>query len=127
MKQVMKLVRHTVRLPVPLDTALRALAGRQGLSPYAMLQRCVKAGVAALANPPDHGLASGELVTELVSVGTRIADIEHILDRALFTACAAYCYARSAALNEPTTEDIISEEIHEAYDRQQRLARGKGA
>ncbi len=37
----MKLVRHTVRLPVSLDKALRALAERRGISVYAMLQRSV--------------------------------------------------------------------------------------
>lgn len=123
----MKLVRHTVRLPISLDKALRALAQRQGMSVYAMLQRSAKAGVAVLANPPDHGVVPGELVTELASVSTRIVEVEHVLDRALFTACAAYCYARSAALNERTSDEAITAEIHEAYDRQHRLARERGA
>ena len=38
-----------------------------------------------------------EIVTELASVSTRMVDVERMLDRALFTACAAYCYARNAA------------------------------
>ena len=122
----MKLIRHTVRLPVSLDKALRALAERQGVSVYAMLQLSAKAGVAALANPPDHHPMSGELVAELASVSTRIVDVEHMLDRALFTACAAYCYARSAALNEEASDETITAEIHDAYDRQQRLARERG-
>lgn len=122
-----KLVRHTVRLPLSLDKALRALAARQGVSAYAMLLRCVKTGVAARANPSDHDLASAELIAELVSVSTRMQDAEHMLDRALFTACAAYCYARSAALNEQASDETIIADIHEAYARQLCLARERRA
>lgn len=121
----MKLVRHTVRLPVSLDKALRALAERRGISVYAMLQRSVNTGVATLADPAARDAISGELVSELASVSNRIVDIEHMLDRALFTACAAYCYARSAGLGERTTDEIAVAEINEAYDRQRRLSQGK--
>lgn len=121
----MKLVRHTIRVPVSLDKALRALAERRGISAYAMLQRSVKTGVATLADPTGRDAISGELVSELASVSNRIADLEHILDRALFTACAAYCYARSAGLGERTTDEIAVAEINEAYDRQRRLSQGK--
>ena len=121
----MKLVRHTVRLPSSLDKALRALAERRGISVYAMLQRSVKTGVATLADPAARDAISGELVSELASVSNRIVDLEHMLDRALFTACAAYCYARSAGLGERTTDEIAVAEINEAYDRQRRLSQGK--
>lgn len=118
----MKLVRHTVRLPVSLDKALRTLAERQGVSAYAMLQRSVRAGVAALAEPTARNAVSGELVAELASVGTRMADVEQMLDRTLFTACAAYCYARSAATGERYTDEAITAEINAAYERQLRLS-----
>ena len=118
----MKLVRHTVRLAVPLDKALRALAERRGVSAYAMLQRSVRAGVAALAEPTARNAVSGELVAELASVGTGMADVEQMLDRTLFTACAAYCYARSAATGERYTDEAITAEINAAYERQLRLS-----
>lgn len=121
----MRPVQYTVRLPVSLDKALRALAERQGVSVYATLQRSVKAGVAALANPIARDTGSHEMVAELASIGTRMVDVERMLDRTLFTACAAYCYARSAALGERTTDDITVAEINEAYDRQRRLSQGK--
>lgn len=121
----MKLVRHTVRVPLSLDKALRALAERRGISVYAMLQRSVKTGVATLADPAARDAISGELVSELASVNLRLVDVEHMLDRALFTACAAYCYARSAGLGERTTDEIAVAEINEAYDRQRRLSQGK--
>ena len=116
----MKPVQHTVRLPVALDKALNALAERQGISVYAMLQRSVKAGIAAQTNPPMRDAGNLEIVTELASVSTRLVDVERMLDRALFTACAAYCYARHAALGARTTDAAITAEINAAYDRQRR-------
>lgn len=121
----MKLVRHTVRLPISLDKTLRTLAARHGISTYAMLQRSVKAGVATLANPSTPDAVPREIVTELASVATRIVDVERMLDRTLFTACAAYCYARNAALGTRTNDETVTTEIVAAYDRQQRLCREK--
>ncbi|PKP95597.1 MAG: hypothetical protein CVT75_01255 [Alphaproteobacteria bacterium HGW-Alphaproteobacteria-14] len=114
----MKPVQHTVRLPVALDKVLNALAERQGISVYAMLQRSVKAGIAAQANPPARDNGNREIVTELTSVSTRMVDVERMLDRALFTACAAYCYARHAALGARTSDEAVTAEINAAYDRQ---------
>ena len=118
----MKPVQHTVRLPVSLDKALNALAERQGVSVYSMLQRSVKAGIAAQSNPPARDTGNREIVTELASVSTRMVDVERMLDRALFTACAAYCYARHAALGARTTDEAVTTEINAAYDRQRRRA-----
>lgn len=121
----MKPVQYTVRLPVSLDKAVRALAERHGLSAYAVLQRSVKAGIATLSNPPTPDTGNRELVAELASVSTRIVDVERMLDRALFTACAAYCYARSAATGARKTDEIITAEINAAYERQRRLSQEK--
>jgi hypothetical protein len=121
----MKLVRHTIRLPESLDKSLRVLAERHGISVYALLPRAVKAGFAALASPPTPDTLPREIVAELASVSTRIVDMERMLDRALFTACASYCYARSAALGARKTDEIITAEINAAYDRQRRLSREK--
>ena len=119
----MKPVQYTVRLPASLDNALRSLARQQDTSVYAALQLSVKAGIAALANPPAPGTDDRELVAELASVSTRIVDIERLLDRTLFTACAAYAYARSAALEARKNDEVITAEINAAYDRQRRLSR----
>lgn len=121
----MKPVHHSIRLPVAHDKALRAMAERHGVSVYAMLQRSVKTGIATLANPPAPDFAPREIVTELASVSTRIVDVERMLDRALFTACAAYCYARSAALGTRANDETITAEINAAYDRQRRLSQEK--
>lgn len=118
----MKPVQYTVRLPASLDNALRSMAKRQDTSVYAALQLCVKAGIAAQANPPAPGTDDRELVAELASLGTRIVDVERLLDRTLFTACAAYAYARSGALGARKSDEVITAEINAAYDRQRRLS-----
>lgn len=121
----MRPVHHSVRLAMPLDKALRALAERQGVSVYAMLQSSVKTGVAALASPPARDTGPQEMIAELASIGTRIVDVERLLDRTLFTACAAYCYARTAAMGTRATDEAITADIHAAYDRQRRLSQEK--
>ncbi len=118
----MRPVQHSIRLPVALDKALRKLAEQQGISVYAMLQRSVKAGIAAQADPSSPDTTSREVVKELASVSTRMVDVERMLDRALFTACASYCYARSAATGARKTDETITAEINAAYDRQRRLS-----
>lgn len=121
----MKPVHHSIRLPVSHDKALRAMAERHGISVYAMLQRSVKTGIATLANPPAPDTGNREIIAELATVSTRMVDVERMLDRALFTACAAYCYARNAALGARTNDETITAEINAAYDRQRRLSQEK--
>ncbi len=118
----MRPVHHSVRLPIAVDKALRTLAERQKISVYAMLQRSVKAGIAAQINPPTRDTSNQEMLAELASVSTRMVDVERMLDRALFTACAAYCYARHAALGARTSDEAVTAEINAAYDRQRRRA-----
>lgn len=121
----MTLARHNVRLTATLEKALHTLAQQQGVTPYAMLQRSVKAGIAAQLNPPVADDGSRELLAEVASISTRLADVERMLDRALFTACASYCYARSAALAGGQTDEVIAAEVGPAYERQRRLSQEK--
>ena len=97
------------------------------LTAYAILATCVEAGVAALSSPVGDGSDNRELVAELVSIGARLVDVERMLDRALFTACASYCYARSAAFGGGKSDEAIGVEISRAYDRQRRLAEEHGS
>ncbi|WP_257547164.1 hypothetical protein [Sphingopyxis sp. DBS4] len=114
----MRTTQYTVRVPTAVDKAMQKLAAQQNVTPYEMLQRCVKAGVAAETKPPVADDGSRELVAEVASISTRLADVERMLDRTLFTACAAYCYARSAAMGDEKTDEVISAETNRAYDRQ---------
>lgn len=121
----MTLARHNVRLTVALEKALRKLADQQGVTPYAMLQRSVRAGIAAQAKLSSHENEAGELVAEIASISTRLADIEGLVDRTLFTACAAYCFARSAAMGGGKSDEIVTGEINRAYDRQRAIAEAR--
>jgi hypothetical protein len=121
----MTLARHNVRLPAAIDKALRKLAQEHGVTPYAMLQRSVKEGIAALTIPATDDSERRELVAEVASMSVRLSDLERMIDRTLFTAVAAYCYARSAAMGGRKTDEIITGEINRAYDRQRAKAEGR--
>ena len=123
----MKLVKHTLRLPVEVDKAVLDLAKAKGDSVYAMLAKCVEAGVAALSGPSPHEATNQELTAEMASVSTRLAEVERILDRALYIGCTAYCYARSAAQGGGKTDEVVLAEINRAYDRQIATAREAGS
>lgn len=118
----MKPVQYTVRLPAELDKVLCRLAEREGVTTYAMLQQSVKAGIAAQSGAPSPGAIDRELLAELASVSTRLDDLERMLDRTLYAACAAYCYARGAAMGGGKADDIMKAEIDRIYDRQRAIA-----
>ena len=113
---------QTVRLNPSQQRTLEGFAQRGGLSEYAMLARIVEAGFAAIQHRTGKEVDAREIVAELASVGVALVDVERMLDRALFTACAAYCYARSAAQATRKSDEIITAEINAAYDRQRRLS-----
>ena len=113
---------QTVRLSPAQHRTLSGLAKSYGLSEYAMLARVTDAGLVSLVHGAGNDIDTREIVTELASVSTRIVDVERMLDRALFTACAAYCYARSAAQATRKSDEVITAEIDAAYDRQRRLS-----
>lgn len=121
----MTLRRHTVRLPADVDNALAGLARERRMTAYAMLPHCVEAGIAALQQQAENRDGDRELLAEIASLGANVVEIERMLDRALFTACAAYCYARSAALGTSKTDEVIAAEINRAYDRQRAKAQGR--
>lgn len=119
----MSAVAQTVRLNPSQQRTLKGFAERRGLSEYAMLARVVDSGFVALLHGANKEFDTSEIITELASVATRIVDVERMLDRALFTSCAAYCYARNASQGTRKTDEIITAEITAAYDRQRRLSR----
>ena len=63
-----------------------------------------------------------ELAREIGSISERLAEAERVLDRALFTACAAYAYARHAALGTKKSDETIAAEARAAFERQRSLA-----
>ncbi|WP_235654629.1 MULTISPECIES: hypothetical protein [Sphingobium] len=111
-----------MRLSPAQHRILAEFARQRGLSEYAMLARVVDQGLIALVQGTGSAIDTREIVTELAAVGTHVIVLEHMLDRTLFTACAAYCYARSAASGAGKSDEVLTQEIHAAYDRQRRLA-----
>lgn len=121
----MKPVQYTVRLPSALDAVLRRLAEQRGVTIYAMLQQSVQAGLAAQTGAPAPGAVDRELLAEIASVSTHQQDLEQMIDRTLYAACAAYCYARSMAMGGGKTDETIKAEIDRAYDRQRAMAEAR--
>ena len=113
---------QTVRLNPSQHRALAGFATRRGLSEYAMLARIVEAGFAAVLHGADKEVDTREIAGEVAAISERLAEVERVLDRTLFTACAAYAYARHAALQTRKPDEAIAAEARAAFERQRSLA-----
>ena len=122
---MMSAVHHSIRLPLTLDTALRRLARNRHISTYALLQQCVRVGLASLsgeqaATTANTGIAT-EIAKEMGSLSARLAHVERLAERGLYVGCAAYSFARAAA--GPRADDgKLTNEINAAFARQLTLA-----
>ena len=119
----MKTVQHCARISAAQHRLLVALAEQRGETSYKMLVRAIGAGLSALSEAPKATANVDDIIGEVASISNRIVDVERMLDRALFTTCAAYCYARSAASGTRKSDEVITAEITAAYERQRRLSR----
>lgn len=115
--------RFTVRLDHRQTKALIEQAQARGLSRYAMLATAVETGLDQLEGRVDGNKALDEIASELAYLGERSAAVERVLDRTLFTACAAYAYARNLALGTRRSGGDIDAEALAAFERQSLLAR----
>ena len=113
---------QTVRLSPSQYRVLADFARRRGLSGYAMLARVVEAGFLAMLHGTDKETDLTEMAREIGTISERLAEAERVLDRTLFTACAAYAYARHAALGTKKSDEIIAAEARAAFERQRSLA-----
>lgn len=113
---------QTVRLNPSQHRVLTDFAKRRGLSEYAMLARVVEAGFLAMLHGTDKETDLAELAREIGAISERLAEAERVLDRTLFTACAAYAYARHAALGTKKSDETIAAEARAAFERQRSLA-----
>ncbi|MDD2876453.1 MAG: hypothetical protein PHT60_04390 [Acidiphilium sp.] len=118
----MKFVQHSVRLPLVLDKALRHAAQSRQTTPYALLQQCVRAGLASISGEQTAPQFAAEVVAqEIGALAARQAHVERLTERTLFTSCAAYTYAR-IAVGPRTDEANLIAEINAAFARQLKLA-----
>jgi hypothetical protein len=114
-------VQHSIRIPLTLDKALRHAAQSRQVTAYALLQQCVRAGIASLSSEPAGPQVITEIAQEIGAVSARLTNAERLTERALYVACAAYVYARAAA--GPRTDEIkLTAEINAAFARQLSLA-----
>ena len=112
---------HSVRLPLALDKALRQAAQNRQVTAYALLQQCVRAGIASLSGEQAAPQFTAEIGQEIGALSARLAHVERLTERTLFVACAAYAFARAAA-GPRTDETILTAEINAAFTRQLTLA-----
>ena len=113
---------QTVRLNPSQHRILAGFAAKRGLSEYAMLARIVDAGFAAILHGADKEADTREIAAEVGAISERLAEVERVLDRTLFTACAAYAYARHSALGTRKPDEAIAAEARAAFERQRSLA-----
>jgi len=121
----MNRVKLSVRVPMGQEVMIRRYAEARGLTRYQALSRVIEAGLGAVADAPvaARGNAGDDA---MAGFEARLCAIEALLDRSLFTASAAYAYARRAALRGDSdadrTDSMIGEAAHSAYRRQRALA-----
>lgn len=114
--------KRTVRLNPSQARALAGIAGRRGLTEYAMLQRIIEAGFLSVLHGTDKETDTREIAATVGVISESLAEVERVLDRALFTACAAYAYARHSALGTKKPDEVIAAEARAAFERQRSLA-----
>ncbi|MBB5373786.1 hypothetical protein [Acidocella aromatica] len=117
----MRHVQHSVRLPLALDKALRQVAQSRQVTAYALLQQCVRAGIASLSGEQAAPQCAVELTQEVGAISARLAHVERLAERSLYVACAAYAYARAAAGPRADETKLIAD-INAAFARQLTLA-----
>ena len=117
----MRHVQHSVRLPLALDKALRQVAQSRQVTAYALLQQCVRVGIASLSGEQSALQTTAELAQEVGAISARLAHVERLAERSLYVGCAAYAYARAAA-GPRTDESKLTAEINAAFARQLTLA-----
>lgn len=114
--------KRTVRLNPSQARTLSGIAGRRGLTEYAMLQRIIEAGFLSVLHGTDRDSDTREIANGVGMISERLAEVERVLDRALFTACAAYAYARHSALGTKKPDEAIAADAKAAFERQRSLA-----
>ena len=122
----MKHIQHSVRLSPALNRTLAVLAEQRGMSCYQMLKRAIEQGFAVMTNAKSDPSGIVDVGGELAVLSARLDMMEALSDRGLFTASAAYVYARRAALrgdsDAENSDASMGEAAQAAYKRQRALA-----
>jgi hypothetical protein len=112
----------SIRVPVAQDIMLKHIAQVRGVTRYQALIRVIEIGLTSIMQPSAG--SNGAIGSDDISA--RLSAIEALVDRGLFTASAAYVYARRAALRGEGDADkldaTLSDAVQSAYGRQRALA-----
>ncbi|MEQ1539356.1 MAG: hypothetical protein ABL928_10560 [Sphingorhabdus sp.] len=121
----MNRIKLSIRVPAGQEVMLRRIAEARGLTRYQALARVIEAGLTAIDAKPVLPVASPGNAA-LSAIELRLSVIEALTDRSLFTASAAYAYARRAALRNDSdaekSDSVTSEAAQASYKRQRALA-----
>lgn len=121
----MNRIKLSIRVPAAQETMLRHIAEVRGLTRYQALARVIETGLTSIMHTPAPS-SSGTGDDAFASLDSRLSVIEALTDRSLFTASAAYAYARRAALRNDSDADksdsATSEAAQASYKRQRALA-----
>ncbi len=121
----MNCIKLSIRVPATQETMLRHIAEVRGLTRYQALARVIETGLSAIMHTPAPS-ANGTGEDAFALLDSRLSVIEALTDRSLFTASAAYAYARRAALRNDSDADksdsATSEAAQASYKRQRALA-----
>ena len=119
-------IKLTIRIPAAQEVMLKRVAEARGLTRYQALGRAIEAGLGVMMDAPARSDAV-VIGDELAAIAVRLGLIEALADRGLFTASAAYAYARRAALRDDrdaeNSDAAIGATVQSAYQRQRALAR----
>ena len=121
----MNRIKLSIRVPIGQEIMIRHIAEVRGLTRYQALLRVIETGLTSIMG----GAVTAPSTTDgeaLAALDSRLSAIEALTDRSLFTASAAYAYARRAALRGDSEADkadaAMGEAAQAAYRRQRALA-----
>ncbi|TXI85247.1 MAG: hypothetical protein E6Q40_08010 [Cupriavidus sp.] len=123
----MNKVTVSLRIPGALNAVLTDYAKAPGYcSRYQAAIRAFETGLGVLVGSTQFAAGDEAMADGLGELLARAERLEALVDRTLFTASAAYAYARRGAVRteaDNKMDQLIAEAAQEAYRRQRDLAR----
>ncbi|HUD90133.1 hypothetical protein [Sphingobium sp.] len=115
-----------VHLSPEQDRILQGLAELKDMPDYTVLSRIIDAGFQCGGEDTEVVRQVRKIAAVIGALSERLAEVERVCDRVLFTACAAYAYARDGALGAARGDEVIAREVRAAFQRQRGLAAKSG-
>ncbi|ACL93941.1 hypothetical protein EIB18_02410 [Caulobacter vibrioides] len=124
----MNKVTLSLRIPSAMNAVLTDYAKAPGYcSRYQAAIRAFETGLGVLVGSTQFSPGDEAVTDSLGELLARASRLEALVDRTLFTASAAYAYARRSIVRteaDHRMDQLIAEAAQDAYRRQRDLARG---